>query len=201
MPCILYEQPSKFTKVCVWKIAEDENTLRQSIELSEESELKMVGGHRSQQHLACLLALKEILKETPVIAYHENGKPYLKNHPNLFISFSHTRGYSAAMLSNHPVGVDIELVSDRIMPLQERFLCEQEKKHLSRPTPTILHIYWGLKEAAMKLLGNTKLLMTSDIRVQAFRLENGTTSVFVNNDYTLNGTFRKIEACVLTTVE
>lgn len=62
------------------------------------------------------VALDEALKtvglreRTAVIAKNEHGKPYLPDHPQVHFSLSHSGDYAVCVLTDAPVGVDIERV-------------------------------------------------------------------------------------------
>ncbi len=64
-----------------------------------------------QQYIHRRHLLKQLLTvhglEPNLLMYHPSGKPYL-NAPNQYISMSHDADYWIILLSNHPVGVDIQ---------------------------------------------------------------------------------------------
>ena len=49
----------------------------------------------------------------PEIACAEGGKPYFKDHPELYFNLSHSGEFALCALSDAPVGVDIEAVCPR----------------------------------------------------------------------------------------
>src|SRR5690606_1046019 len=46
------------------------------------------------------------------IDYHDNKKPYLPSHPLLYFNLSHSEEYALIVLSNRPIGVDIEHLNE-----------------------------------------------------------------------------------------
>ena len=83
------------------------------------------------------------IKKTP------NGKPFFPERPDVFFSLSHAKTHVACVLSDVPVGVDIESpreVSNRAV----RFFCSEEELTLFEPLEL-----WVLKESFIKLIGGT----------------------------------------------
>jgi phosphopantetheinyl transferase len=85
----------------------------------------------------------------------DDQKPCLAE-SGLFCSVSHSSRFVVAVAHNHPVGVDIEGISNKILKIQRLFLSQAERQLLSRsgldfePTATLV---WSIKEAAAKALG------------------------------------------------
>lgn len=71
---------------------------------------------KREQSLCVRALLLRILREMGHIDYFEclsqtqSGKPYLKGHPDIFISFSHSKSAVAVAVSNRPCGTDIEKI-------------------------------------------------------------------------------------------
>ncbi len=103
-------------------------------------------------------------RRLPVIGHDEAGKPLLDD--GRYLSVSHTKGYAALMLSdNHPVGVDIEYVSDRVGKIAHMFLRDDER--FSSINGQL--VVWCAKEAAYKLFSADKLTF-SEMKVEPFDL-------------------------------
>lgn len=104
------------------------------------------------------------------IDYRENGSPYLKESP-LRISVSHSRGKVAVIVSEFPVGVDIEFITEKAHQLQSRFLTSEEQtilsEILSTNLPTIACVKaWAAKEAAFKYYSHTSpIKLLADTRL------------------------------------
>ncbi len=67
----------------------------------------------------CVLAyqlLKQLLREeygimeNPLFEYNEHGKPSIIGHPEIFFNLSHCREAVACVVSDAPVGIDVEAV-------------------------------------------------------------------------------------------
>lgn len=105
--------------------------------------------------------LKQMVAGNAAICYDEHGKPYL-NDGSYHISISHTKGYIGIAL--HPtkaVGVDIELLGNKIGRVADRFLSTAELS--SARNTTSLHLYWSAKEAVYKLIGADCVDFRNDI--------------------------------------
>lgn len=100
----------------------------------------------------------------PVIQVEENGKPYLKEFPELKFNLSHSenRGLCAITL-NTPVGVDLECIAKPIkinyLAIAKRFFSDSEFQALtlSLSPEKLFYQLWTRKEAYIKLQGK-KLL-------------------------------------------
>lgn len=145
---------------------------------------------RKQEWLAIRLLLNELLPhpESPpgrmaTIAYHPNGAPYLRDTP-CHISLTHTTGYAAVILSQHPhPGIDIEYHSDRAWKLRNKFLGQQEQefftqlsdKQLNNKTGVLQKsafatVCWCAKETVYKSLQQDSVDFMEHLHIQPFHL-------------------------------
>ena len=62
----------------------------------------------------------------------ENGKPYIKDRPDIYFNISHCSGLVVCAFADQPVGIDAEMVKPVRDPLIRRVLHEQEIQVLSR---------------------------------------------------------------------
>ena len=83
---------------------------------------------------------------------NENGKPYLKNNPDLFFSLSHSGNYSMAAVSDKEVGCDIQLIKDIDIRLSKRFFTEYENEYI-KSTLDFFRV-WTMNESFIKLMGS-----------------------------------------------
>jgi len=93
-------------------------------------------------------------------AEKENGRPYIRNLPNLWFSLSSSRfGFLGAWSSTHAIGVDLEDKTRNVEPgeLAQHFFSEAEAKAVeSAGGQARLRTFfqlWCLKEAALKSIG------------------------------------------------
>ena len=112
---------------------------------------------------ACLksyVMLRELLEQRGLIhpfrfGYNEHGKPYLKDYPDVHFNLSHCKNGIAVVVSDQPVGIDIESyrqVSDSLI----RYTMNEEEQRIihesDNPIKTFTE-YWTKKEAVFKLRG------------------------------------------------
>jgi 4'-phosphopantetheinyl transferase len=89
----------------------------------------------------------------------ENGRPYLRDRPDLWFSFSSCRsGFVGAWSSTHGLGVDLEdgAVDIEIADLAQTYFTESEARTVRERGPTRIRTFlqlWNLKEAALKSIG------------------------------------------------
>lgn len=97
--------------------------------------------------------------ETPDYAIETLGPDNLKpclDESGLYCSVSHSSRFVVAVAHRHPVGVDIEGVSERIERIQPIFLSPQENQIISQSGLDFRFAatrIWTIKEAAAKALG------------------------------------------------
>jgi len=156
----------------VWKITESTDCLLSQIgnaDIYKGIMESMKPGQRRQEWLAGRLLINILSGKETVVAYRDNGTPYLEN-SDLNISISHTKGYAAALLQEMPfAGVDIERKSDRALKISGRFLPSSE-------TGTINHenkenhilICWCAKEALFKMIPEESIDFRKHLHIEPF---------------------------------
>ncbi|HJW29233.1 MAG TPA: 4'-phosphopantetheinyl transferase superfamily protein [Saprospiraceae bacterium] len=90
--------------------------------------------------------------------YDEFGRPVLRG-SSKHISISHSELWCAAMISDRPCGVDIQVYSDTVSRISKRFLTEKDELLARKNKHTLheLHLLWGTKECLYKAYGKRKL--------------------------------------------
>lgn len=82
------------------------------------------------------------------IAYKKNGQPCFELQPNLFLSISHSKGWFAIIVGKKPVGIDIQVYSERLKAGQDYFRNDKEIEFSENDRA--LHLIWCMKEAFYK---------------------------------------------------
>lgn len=174
MPLVYQQNINATTKVAVWHIAEPEDFFLASVPVQRE----IKHWHKRLQHLAGRLLLKEMYPDFPVelIQVADTRKPFLENEPFHF-SISHCGDYAAAMVSKtHRVGVDVELLNNKIDQIQHKFTSGDEmgkiqnskfKTSLSGRQVQDLTLCWSVKESVFKWWGSGEVDFKKDIVVQS----------------------------------
>ena len=203
MPLFFSEKINDIGEVFVWKVTETEDALRSFRILSKSEQAYLQGLKNPQKRLHWLayrVLLRDALGQDFEIHYLENGKPELVL-PQKFLSVSHSKDFVAVFLSeNHPVGVDIEKISDRIQNLYLKFLNQTEQKNSNLSDTSLLHFYWGAKEAVYKQFHAHHLLFATQIQIDAIHWEKQTAIASIKTDCfqaKAQITYRKIEDYML----
>lgn len=156
----------------LWKIEESEEDLYLKANLDAADEIIYRGYKNEKRRLEWLSArvlLAALLKKKPVIIYDDRGKPYLSDR-SFHISISHTKDMVAAIVSNmFEVGIDVELVSDRIERIHHKFVSPQELKSVGE-NERLLHLYlhWCAKEAIYKIENSNAVDYIQNISILPF---------------------------------
>lgn len=91
----------------------------------------------------------------PTFVYGENGKPSLKELPNVHFNLSHCKEAVACVISDKPIGVDIEALGRYSERLARYTMNEREFEEINQAEDRDVAFtrLWTMKEAAMKLTG------------------------------------------------
>lgn len=95
------------------------------------------------------------ITEKPVFEYGEHGKPSIIGHPDIHFNLSHCREAAVCVVSDRPVGVDIESIREYKESLVRYTMNEDEIAQItqsSHPEEAFTRL-WTMKEAVLKLSG------------------------------------------------
>lgn len=156
----------------VWKIEESSEELLSMLELQSEylpflQQIKTE--KRRQEWLASRVLLKELAGEELLIAYHDDGAPYLPD-SSLSLSISHTNGYAAVLLQKQEsAGIDIEYHSNRVLKIRSRFMSSKEDASVC-PDHEVEHllVHWCAKEALFKMIRQRDVDFIEHLHVEPF---------------------------------
>ena len=113
----------------------------------------------------CVLAyrlLKQGLREeygivgNPIFEYNEHGKPSIVGHPEIHFNLSHCKEAVVCVVSDQPVGVDVESIREYRESLVRYTMNDEEIREIESaedPASTFIRL-WTMKEATLKLIGN-----------------------------------------------
>jgi 4'-phosphopantetheinyl transferase len=138
-----------------------ETALKEISEQRREQALKFK--HEQGQRLCVLayLLLKQALREgygiteNPVFEYNEHGKPSIVGHPEIFFNLSHCKEAAICVVSDQPVGVDVEGIREYKESLVNYTMNDEEIaqiKTAENPAAAFIRL-WTMKEATTKLIG------------------------------------------------
>lgn len=164
------------TQVLVWKITETVASLFSEVELNDSNLLRF-NAMKSESHKKEFLSIRKLLQNIGYtdfdLFYDHLGKPHLKDGKN--ISITHSFYFSAIIISNQTVGIDIELRRDKIMNIADKFIT-YEFSFLNKEDKTDyirkLNVIWGVKEALYKLCIKPKMSFKRHVKVIPFEMED-----------------------------
>ncbi len=165
---------STSTSLYLWELTENLPELFQQAQLNPTELQKyntFTAPTRKREWLAIRALLNQIFQQKVEVTYNAMGKPFVTNGPH--VSFSHCHKYVAVLTSTEaPVGVDVEVVTPRVLAVKDRVLSDAELATLSKNTELQqVLVYWSLKEVLYKiarvgLLDFRKNLFLSPVDVQ-----------------------------------
>jgi phosphopantetheinyl transferase (holo-ACP synthase) len=142
VPLIKEKTVTESSKLFIWKVAPEELSNRSWIDSNKPY---------SEKRIVELCGMRMLTKHAgvPQIKYLENGKPVLDSG---HISFSHCSDVVGMMLSDKPVGLDIQKPTEKLLRIRERF-CNSRELDLAGDSLEDLTIIWSTKEAVFKVYG------------------------------------------------
>ncbi len=174
---------SSSTTVYIWKIEEDITTLSRNIKLTDHCQNRLQG-MKSELHQRGFMSIRHLLAEAGYtdfdLYYDKNGKPHL--HDGKHISITHSYTFTAIIVSDQPVGIDIEKQRDKILRIAHKFTPIEEYYTLTNADARMrkLTIVWGAKESLYKLYSQEGLSFLKHIDVTDFDFDDGKTIATVN---------------------
>lgn len=165
------------TQVFVWKITEDFHSLIQGLELQENSKIRL-SNMKSVSHQCGFLSIRHLLLAAGYtdrdLYYDENGKPHLSD--GKYISITHSFSYSALVISDQNVGIDVEMLRDKILRIADKFTNSEEMLRMqhraARDKIKELTVVWGAKEAMYKMCNSRSLSFKNHMYVHPFSYDS-----------------------------
>jgi 4'-phosphopantetheinyl transferase len=156
MPLIIYQKDiSDHARLAVWKISESNRELLDILEKSGGSSdgLSSVKLEKRQREWLITQILLDLMARGKTLTYLENGKPMLSH--NLHLSLSHCGEMAGLVVSDKPVGLDIQGVDEKLFRIKNKFCHPSELKNLPDGPTCLEHltVLWSVKEAVFKFFG------------------------------------------------
>lgn len=201
MPLYKTIQANEHTSILIWKIDESFNELISTVDLNERSQNR-INCMKSELHQRGFLSVRHLLKEAGYsdfdLFYTEDGKPHLKNGKKISITHSYT--FSAIIISDTLVGIDMEKNRDKIERIASKFIGEESTFLTQENRIEQLTVIWGAKESLFKIHPDGGLLFKTHLPIDPFKLEDGVTKGWIKKDsfyenYTIK--FEQIEGFTL----
>lgn len=170
----------------VWKLDEDLNYFLSKVELNGDEtaqfeKIKSVG--RRKEFLCSRMLIQNECDQNEQLVYHKDGRPYLFS-SSKHISISHSKTHVGVLLSEYKMpGLDVECVGPRTGKIYDKFVGEEEKKHIERSDEMSTTLLWSAKEAVFKMICEQGIDFKKDIKLNSFELkEKGTLIGFYEPD-------------------
>ena len=182
MPLFKTIQPNKNTQVLVWKI-EEELSFLETVFLNDNS-LQRVNRMKSEIHKKGFLSVRHLLAELNYsdtdLFYTDDGKPHLKDGKR--ISITHSFTFSAIIVSDNVVGIDIEKNREKIIKISDKFLGDERTYLTEKKLVEQLTVIWGAKESLYKIHPDGGLLFKHHLPIEKFSLSDKKTRGWIKKD-------------------
>ena len=192
------------TKLYLWKITEDFDTLFNQVKLKDSS-LARLESMKSESHQKGFLAVRMLLQHNDYddfdLIYDEFGKPHLKPQgcsiKDVEVSISHSLTFSAVVISDVKVGLDLEQLKEKTLRIAPRFMNVSHLSNLSEDDKIKkATIIWGIKESIFKIKSEKGISFPNHIFEDNFNYEDKkatATLKFNNQEEVFNVVFDTIE--------
>ncbi len=171
------------TQILVWKATESYAELLDRVVLNDSNRNRL-DGMKSEMHQRAFLSVRMLLQEAGHtdmdLYYDEFGKPHLQGEKH--ISITHSHNFSAIIISDETVGIDVELQRDKITRIADKF-CDSEFQFLDSESKNYIEkltVIWGAKEAIFKIRNEKGISFKDHIKVNSFELESKQTIAELN---------------------
>ncbi|GAA4889372.1 4'-phosphopantetheinyl transferase superfamily protein [Flaviramulus aquimarinus] len=183
MPLYKTITPNSQTTVKIWKITESYEHLMMKVDLKPAA-LNRVLGMKSELHQRGFLSVRHLLQEFGYVDadlfYDDNGKPHLKDGKH--ISITHSFNFSAVIVSDLTVGIDIEKQRDKITIIAHKFI-DYEQDYLNKDGADYikeLTAIWCVKESLYKLFSMPGLSFKQHCLVIPFTINDTETVAWID---------------------
>jgi phosphopantetheinyl transferase len=171
---------SNNTKLYLWKITEDFDTLFSQVKLKDSS-LARLETMKSESHQKGFLAVRMLLQHNEYsdfdLFYDEFGKPHIKPQgcsiKDVEISISHSNDFSAIAISDLKVGLDLEQLKEKTLRIAPRFMDVSHLENLSEEEKIKkATVVWGIKESIFKIKNEKGISFPNHIFEDDFSFED-----------------------------
>jgi len=174
MPLLFSQKEGKETVIAVWEMKEDNSHFLDRLPISEQNKiaLEAMREYRKSEWLSSRYLLSLLLgpDDYSLLKKSDKGKPYIEG-KDLHISLSHSQNFSAAIVSNRPVGIDIQYQETKITKLAHKFVSAQEAEWITEEESLhYYHTFWGIKESMYKAYGLKELDFKKHLHIYPFKI-------------------------------
>ncbi len=173
MPLFFQHTINEYSKLAVWKITESEDFFFRETGVTPQ----INNDHKRLQHFAGRYLLKLIEPSFPInkIEILQSKKPHLPE-KEFHFSISHCRDFVAVFISLQTVGIDIELIDEKVTRIKNKFLSGDEMQLIDGLNDAnhlkTLTLFWSCKEAMFKWYGKGRVDFKKNLLIKNFHLQN-----------------------------
>lgn len=168
MPIILKQQINEGI-VAVWHITETKDALLDL--LPTEWRTKMDEQRLNLHNVAARVLANSVVEGFQFLEKDANGKPYFSS-SDVKLSLTHAGDYAAIRVNPyHECGIDLEVISERILRIKHKFVREDERAFLEQGLKGVYAV-WCAKEALYKYYGLKGLDFKKHLKVYPQVLES-----------------------------
>ena len=174
---------SPTTQILVWEISESFEELLGKVVLKENTEVRL-NKMKSEMHQRAFLSVRLLLKQAGYtdfeLHYDEFGKPYFLDGKH--VSITHSHHFSAIIISDETVGIDIEMQREKIIRIADKFV--DYEYHFLKPEKIQeyiqkLTVIWGVKESIFKIRNEKGISFKDHIQVNPFEIDEKKTTAIL----------------------
>ena len=185
MPLFNIIKHNSSTTIYLWKISDPLNDLLFDIHLTEKSQIRL-NDMKSELHKRAFLSVRQLMRVAGYkdidLFYDESGKPHLKD--KKYISITHSHEMSAIIISDEPVGIDIEIKKEKVLKIVSKFMDRSHISGLSQSDQIFkATVVWGIKETVFKIKNIKGISFKNHIEEDIFDLSDKKTKaqLIINN--------------------
>lgn len=192
MPLQIFKTLDDLTRVAVWNITEPLSYFHELLRPTEQEKpyFEDVSEKKSLERFCSRYLLKLLTgrKERIPCVRDEKGKPYMVGEDK-HISISHSGPYIAVAMAEAGVGVDIQVMHEKIHRIAPKFVNQAEFAGIFAPhKKEQLHLIWGAKECMYKAYGKRALRFSDHMQLNGIDTYTGQgkmTGILSKNDFKL----------------
>ena len=171
-------------QILVWEITESLEELLGNVVLKEKTQIRL-NKMKSEMHQRAFLSVRMLLKEAGYtdfeLHYDEFGKPYFLDGKH--VSITHSHHFSAIIISDEAVGIDIEMQREKIIRIANKFVNNKDSLRLGdtniQDYIKKLTVKWGAKEAVFKIRNEPGISFKDHIWVNSFEIQDQKTTAIL----------------------
>lgn len=133
--------------------------------IGEQALLNSFSNEKRMKEIYGSILLKNSCFPNDEIIRDIHGRPSLLKNQQIQISISHSKNHLLFAYASHPIGIDIEMISEKVCKVSSKFLSLEEQNCFDTNSPLEMTQIWTLKEAMYKLANDPTIQLKDDILI------------------------------------